>query len=193
MIEDAVLVRELLDCLLLPSLQALTLDLQVSSLAGFTREDPLHLIQFLRRSCPPLTKLDLRESVFHEANIISYLSLLQTLESLTLHEISPNEGLFHALRMTKGDANDSRSNLCPELTKLIIWNSPARNVSVSAVAKMVLSRSNVREDVPFQCKPLDLLHLHCLGEEEQQALLRYPGLEQCVQAGLNIMFDYLDT
>lgn len=184
--QDAHLAKELLDRLLLPSLQSLTLDMEVNSLAGLMPEDPLHLTQFLRRSCPPLTELELKGFAFWEANIISFLSVVPNLRSLTLVRISPDDELFHALTMMKGSVDDSRSNLCPELTELRISDCLAKNVSVSAVAKMVLSRSNVREDVPRSCKPLKHLYIRSCIKESHQALLLYPGFHECIENGLDI-------
>lgn len=189
------LMGKLLDRLSLPALQALTLHLEVFAPPGFTSEDALqdwpHLTQLFQRCHPPLTELTLKGSFFRtfdEAILISSLSFVPTLVSLAIHWVfSPSDEFFHALTMAKGNANITRSDICPQLTELKITNCYRSKVSSAAVAKMILSRSNDRNGVLSSHKRLTALHLDCIAERTPKtALLRYPGFHQCIEAGLDI-------
>lgn len=189
--ESADLVGKLLDRLSLPSLQVLTLVPEVNSNPRFTHEDPFHLSQFFRRSCPPLTELKLYTMSlydFDETDLIASLLLVPTLRSLIVDgEICATDELFQALTMMEGNVHNNHSVLCPQLSELRIINSLRRKVSVNTVAEMVLSRSNVRNGVLFSCKPLAVLHLDCImGIDAEQAFLRYPGLDRCIETGLDM-------
>lgn len=186
---SVVFVEKLLDRLFLPSLQMLTLSRGIMSSSYFTPEDPLHLERFFRRSCPPLTDLEVQDIAFDGANLISLLPLIPSLRSfIVVRNIRLRDHFFHALTLKEGNVNDSCSRLCPELTELRIYDCPRANVSVTAVGEMVLSRFNGQNDTLLPCKPLKVLDLSDLlcGDDAREEMLCYPGLDRCIETGLNI-------
>lgn len=179
----------LLRSLLLPSLQSLKI--KFGKLVS-KRENEGHswpqLTRFLQRSRPPLTEImfhNVGRYGFGEAIFISCLPFIPTLRSLDLTFCCTSDELFRSLTIMKGNVDRSHGNLCPELTEIRIC-SRERVASLSAVAKMALSRSNAQGDVLSSCQPLALLQLRSVIDYTLPELESHSVMERCVEAGLDL-------
>lgn len=148
-----------------------------------------------------LTELTLDSCVMGELAVVKCLSCLGGLRSLRIKEDRFNDYFWSALTFTQtrdspgpnGDPGslDAPRNICPELQTLNLEGY--ERCSVSVVAEMVLSRFKFSTDgdrvsaSKRKYKRLEKLQLtSVLPSGNPDALMEYPGIRACINAGLDI-------
>ncbi len=145
---------------------------------------------FLERSQPPLEELRISRLTGVE-QLISLLSCIPTLTSLSLSAGSVYPPFYSVFTLIDG-LHESPSGfaqiLCPCLTSLTIRsmdNQPYGGM-LPIVGEMILSRCLRRDNAVSSFKPLTRLHLENAAIDKKD-LLKYPGIDACVVAGLNLI------
>ncbi|TDL22870.1 hypothetical protein BD410DRAFT_898083 [Rickenella mellea] len=194
---------QLLDRIRLPEVLDLSLAMETREVTHWP-----HLLNFLRRSFPPLNRLSLNNVPIAEPELLAVLAATPVLTILTLDDLDLSDGIFYALTPSAApDGIGAVNVLLPMLDDF--WFQECRAYTREAIAGMIVARwrcarqwnettqaENIRAETqgrlasPPQPSPVNNIHrvrLRVTGDHLTE-LREIPAVAEFVKQGLQVLY-----